>query len=387
MIGYDLKASQKKLAYIINVDWYFSLHWLDRARAAQAGGFDVHVLTRFTDRRIREELTRLGFTCHDVYLDRKSMNPFKDLRTVRDLYRLLARLKPHLVHCVTVKPNIYGGFAARLLNLPAILNVTGLGLAFSGRTGRTLLSRQIIKRLYKVAANRDCCRIVFENSDDRDMFVRLGLGKKEQLQVIPGSGVDLDLFRPAPEPDTDRPTILFAARLLWDKGLNDLIDAAELLQRQGYSFRLDVAGIIDEASQNAIPVEQVRRWHEDAKINWLGEVREMPQLLRDVHIVALPTSYGEGVPRILLEGAATARPLVATDISGCRDIVRDGFNGLLVPPRSPARLAAALGRLLDDPKRRRQFGRRGRRLVEEIFDREKVIEENRRLYRLMSMVD
>jgi glycosyltransferase involved in cell wall biosynthesis len=308
------------------------------------------------------------------------MNPLKDMRSFLQIHAALMGVRPDIVHCITVKPNLYGGLASRLLGLKTILNVTGLGLAFSGKTSRTFISRQLIKQLYRLAANHPSCRIVFENPDDRAVFVRLGIGLPEHHIVIPGSGVDIDLFAYSPEAAAEEPVILFAGRLLWDKGLGDVVTAADLLRKQGHRFRLHVAGIVDTRSQNSIPLAQVRTWHEQSRINWLGERHDMPNVLAEANIVVLPTCYGEGVPRVLIEAAAVGRAIVATDVSGCRDIVRHEENGLLVEPGKPEQLARALERLLGDQRLRREFGLRGRRLVEEVFDQHRVIKRKLSLY-------
>ncbi|MBI5557258.1 MAG: glycosyltransferase family 4 protein [Deltaproteobacteria bacterium] len=375
-----MPPSRKKIAYIINVDWYFVLHWLDRARAARDAGYAVHVFADFTDPTHQQTMEDEGFICRRISVDRKSMNPLKDVWSFLQIHAALRSVRPDIVHCITVKPNLYGGLAGRLLGLKTILNVTGLGLAFSGRTFRTFISRQIIKQLYRAAANHPSCKIVFENGDDRAVFTRLGIGFPENYILIPGSGVDVDLFAYTPEMVSEEPVILFAGRLLWDKGLGDVVAAAGLLRKQGQRFRLNVAGIVDSRSQNAIPLAQVRGWHEQGLINWLGERHDMPRVLAEANIVVLPSCYGEGVPRVLIEAAAVGRAIVTTGVSGCRDIVLHEENGLLVEPGKPEQVALALERLLGDPGLRREFGLRGRRLVEEVFDQHRVITQKLALY-------
>ena len=375
-----MNQSKGKLAYIINVDWYFSLHWLDRARAAVADGFEVHLLTSFTDQSRLHNLQKKGFICHSIPLDRKTMNPFRDLKTFFHIVLSLKSIKPDIVHCITVKPNIYGGIAARFLGIKSILNITGLGLAFSSRTTKASAARQVITTLYKQAANRHCCKIIFENNDDRNTFLANGIGRIENFYVIPGSGVDTNLFRFLPEKKRSVPIMLFAARMLWDKGLADVVEAGEILTKKGIAFRLDVAGIIDESSQNAIPLSQIQKWHEAKKLNWLGEVKNMPELLSKANVVVLPSSYGEGVPRVLIEAASVGRAIVTTDVTGCRDIVQDGENGFLVEPHSPHQLADALEKLLGNHALRQKFGRKGRAYVEQVFNKEHVVTKNISIY-------
>lgn len=365
--------AHKTIAYIVNADWYFVLHWLARARAARDRGLSVHVLTALTDARHQRTLAEHGLVCHPISLDRKGMNPLTEIASLRQIHAILRALNPDLVHCITVKPNILGGLATRRLGIKTILNVTGLGLAFSGRTGRAIIARQFVRPFYRLAANRPDCRIVFENQDDSERFSRLGIGWPGSHVVIPGSGVDTQVFAWTEEPDCQEPVVLFAGRLLRDKGLADLVAAGDILRRRGLRFRLDVAGIVDEKSQNAIPLSQIEGWHAEGRINWLGTRHDMPAVLAGATIVALPSFYGEGVPRVLIEAAAVGRALVATSISGCRDIVRHGENGLLVRPNRPDELADALETLLRDRQLRQRFALAGRRLVEDVFGQDRVI--------------
>lgn len=370
----------KKLLFIINVDWYFKLHWLPRAIAAKESGFDVIVATHFTSPSIRTELRKLGFSLVPLFLDRKSINPVNNLKTKQRIAKLIDKIQPEIVHSITVKPNVYSGLICSKRKICQVMSVTGLGLTFSSQKTKAKLSKKIITRLYRKVAQNPNSHILFENEDDRELFSRLRIADQSRLTVIAGAGVDLTEYSYQKEAGNSYPTILFAARMLWDKGLADLIAAAAILRKKGVKFELKVAGILDNQSSAAISELQIKKWHKQGDINWLGEIKDMPKLIAQSNIVCLPTTYGEGVPRVLIEAAAIGRSIVTTDVNGCREIVLSNKSGVLVPPRDPVALAAALEMLLLNKETRIEFGLQGRQLVEEKFCQEIVIKRTLAIY-------
>jgi Glycosyltransferase len=377
---------KKRLLYVINVDWYFCLHWLARARAAQKAGYEVHVATRITDSQHHLVMSAQGFYVHPIHLGRKSINPYQELRSKREISMLIKAVSPALVHAITVKPNIYAGAACRKLNIPCVMTVAGLGSVFSSGGWKKGLAKRIIAREYRrVLRNNHQARLIFENQDDAEFFITQRLATAAQINVIPGAGVDIRQFAYHPPREALPPyRVLFAARLLWDKGLAELIEAMEIMRGKGLAVELLVAGIVDHDNSNAIPLRQVEQWHAEQKINWLGQIKAMAELIASADVVALPTTYGEGVPRILIEAAAIGRPIVATDVTGCRDIVKSGVNGVLVAPRNIEALADALVVLLKQPSLCVQLGMAGRRHVESNFCQKKVIAKTLDIYNKMS---
>lgn len=370
----------KKLLFIINVDWYFKLHWLPRAIAARESGFDVTVAAYFTSPSIRTEFRKLGFSLVPLFLDRKSINPRKNFVIKQRIAKLIDRVRPDIVHSITVKPNVYSGLICSKLNICQVMSVTGLGLTFSSKKMKAKLSKRIITRLYRKVAQNPNSHILFENEDDRELFSRLRIADQSRLTVIAGAGVDLMEYSFQKEAENSCPTILFAARMLWDKGLKDLISAAVILRKKGLQFNLNVAGILDEQSSAAIPESQIQKWHKQGDINWLGEIKDMPKLIAHSDIICLPTTYGEGVPRVLIEAAAIGRSIVTTDVNGCREIVLNNKSGVLVPPRDPVALAAALEMLLLNKETRIEFGLQGRQLVEDKFCQKIVVKRTLAIY-------
>lgn len=366
------------LVYIINVDWYFRLHWLERAQHFKKQGYNIHVVTNFTDKSIQEELLSMGFSCYELSVKRKSLNLFQELGSSYRLGLLLKEIQPDLIHCVTIKPNIYGGIINKwFFGKPIVYSITGLGAVYSSSSTKFRLLRRIITFLYKYISVTGS-RFIFENQDDHMLFTNEGILKLKNGHVIKGAGIDVSRFLPSSPPQNK--SVLFAARLLKDKGLHQLVEAKKILKNDGLDFDLNVAGIVDTDVSAAIPIKQIHTWANEGLINWLGNVKEMPNLIRANDIVCLPTTYGEGVPRILIEAASCQRAIVTTDVVGCREIVSHGLNGLLASPNDANSLANCLKILLENSEICKSYGIQGRKKVEEEFSQELVFEKTQMVY-------
>lgn len=368
----------KKIVYVINVDWYFRLHWLERAEYFQSLGFDIHIVSSFSNDEIKNELASKGFICHQLSVKRKSVNFFREVVSFYSLKKILDEIEPELIHCVTIKPNIYTGLLNRVFfHKPIIYSVTGLGAVFSSKSIKFNLLKYIITTLYKCISISKS-RFIFENSEDYKLFYELGVLKYENGRVVKGAGIDLARFSPSMSPLNKN--ILFGARLLNEKGLACLVEAKQILESQGVEFTLNVAGIIDSDVSSAIPLSQVEAWESSGYINWLGNVQNMPKLIKENDIVCLPTTYGEGVPRILIEAASCQRAIITTDVVGCREIVSHNVNGLLAQPGDAISLANCLRALLENDKKTLEFGVKGRKKVETEFSQEMVFEKTLKVY-------
>lgn len=366
-----------KIIYSDTEDWSFLKHRQLLAKAAMARGVEVHAAT--APGAHVESLIREGFVFHPVRFQRSGLNPFRDLITVLDLYRLYRKIRPDVVHHVTLKPICYGTIAARLAGVPAVVNaVTGLGYVFIGEETKRRVLRMIGHILFRVSLWGQQVRTVFQNPDDRSYFVSHGLVKPSSSTVIRGAGIDLCRFLPAPEP-AGTPVVLVATRLLWDKGIGELVEAARIVKGRRIEVRIQLAGKTDPANPACIPAQVIQQWTQEGLIEWLGYREDMPGLHAASHVTCLP-SYREGLPLALLEGAATGRSVVTTDVPGCREAVVHGETGLLVPPRDPVALADALATLASDADLRRRMGQAGRRLVEERFAIERVARETFAVY-------
>jgi len=373
--------SNIKLLYIINVDWYFLLHWTDRAIAAKNAGYEVHIAMTITDKKNVTALEDLGFYVHDILIVRHSINPLKELKAFLAINKLINKINPDIVHSATIKPNIYAGTTCRLNSTPCVSAITGLGTTFSnGKEAGTTLIWKIVKQLYKISFGGKKSKVIFENTDDLNTMVTAKTIKKDQAIHIHGAGVSTSHFHLTEPPASPPIKLLFAARLLKNKGLHPLVNVTKKLRLDGYDIQLLVAGIIDNEARDTISINQLEQWHEQKNIQWLGQIDDMFSLISSVHIICLPTRYGEGVPRILIEGAACGRPLVATDVQGCREIILHGESGFLVPPDSENELAMALIKLINDPKARESMGKKGRELVENLYSSDIVIEKTLSTY-------
>jgi glycosyltransferase involved in cell wall biosynthesis len=374
-----LPTKAANVLMVVNVEWYFLSHRLALANALQAAGLQVAVAAG-VERGQDSKVEASGLRFHALPLLRRSISPLRELGTFLYLLRLYRQQQPDLVHHITIKPVIYGSLAARLAKVPAVINtVPGLGYTFLGQGWKGMTIRWFVSRVYQLALSRPNVRVIFQNTNDRDLFVSRGLARADRVVVIRGSGVDVARFAPSALP-VGKQMVLLPSRLLWDKGIGELIEAARLLREQGRAFRLVLAGTPDEANPQSIPKAVLLKWQEAGVVEWWGLQEDMPAVLRQATIVVLP-SYREGVPKALLEAAACSRPIVATDVPGCREVVRNGENGFLVPPRDAQALAGALGTLLGDRDLQERMGQRGRELAVSEFSEDRIIRETMAVYR------
>jgi glycosyltransferase involved in cell wall biosynthesis len=375
----SVKPAGPRVVMVVNRDAFFLSHRLPLARGAREAGMDVIIVAGETGegRVIEDE----GFRFIALPITRDSLNPFVDARTVWFLARLYRRLQPTLLHHSTVKPLVYGSLAARLsCRAAAVVNtVSGLGYAFTSNHRTARMLRPALRRLWRAALSHPRSHTIFQNPDDRDDFVRMRLVRPERTVLIRGSGVDCGVFRPEPEPE-GAPVVVLPARMLWDKGVAEFVEAARLLRAAGNVARFVLIGSPDLRNREAIPEGQLQAWSQEGVVEWWGHRTDMPSVLAGAAVVVLPT-YGEGLPKVLLEAAAAGRPVVATDVRGCREVVRPGVNGLLVPPKDSAALAHAIGRLLRSPDLRATLGQGGRHLAECEFAEPVVVEQTLAVYR------
>jgi glycosyltransferase involved in cell wall biosynthesis len=355
---------QTRLLFLETEDWAFCQHRLPLARAAREAGYRVGLVAPETDRAA--EIRAEGFDFLPLEMERAGVNPLEESLAVARIARIYRRERPDIVHHVALKSILHGTLAARACRVPAIVNsATGLGYAFTGEGPKRALLRLVIANMLKLSLRSRRVRVVFQNPDDRALFVGRGIVDPARCAIVRGSGVDTDRFAPSPEPDGP-PVVLLASRLLWDKGIGELVEAARILRGEGRAFRLVLAGDPDPANPACIPRATLDGWRDAGLVELPGHVRDMPRLLREAHVACLP-SYREGLPLFLLEAAASGRPCVAADVPGCREAVRHGENGLLVPVRDAVGLADALRKLLADPALRARMGARGRELAVERF--------------------
>ncbi|PKU23540.1 glycosyltransferase family 4 protein [Telmatospirillum siberiense] len=367
--------SPPRLLFLVTEDWYFCSHRMDLAKAAQKAGFEIHVATRISQHEAA--IRAAGFVLHEVNLDRGIGNP---LREIAVLVGLLRRVRPDILHNVALKPAVFGSLAARLTGVDRLINaVSGLGYVFINRGGVAGLLRPLFIAAFRFlfgGANR---HVIVQNAYDKAFFD--ALVEPARVHLIRGAGIDVEKFIPFPEPPGP-PLAAAVSRLLWDKGIGELVEAARLLKARGVNLRIALVGKPDPANPRTIAEEEVRRWVAEGLVEWWGFKDDVREVWRQAHIAVLP-SYREGLPKALLEASACGRPMVATDVPGCNELVRNDDNGLLVPVREAPPLADALERLANDPHLRARLGRRARERAEQEFSSRQVIAPHLELYRAL----
>jgi len=364
---------ERRVLFVCNVDWFVLLHWSDLLVDMVRRGHRVHVLCADSGRL--EEIRALGVTVDAIPISRAGTRPLDELRTFTQIARSLRRFRPDLVHTVTIKPNLYATLATRLLTrrVPVVCAVTGFGFVFDAQT--SLGASGAVRWLLRLVLRSARVHVQVENAEAVERVVELGLSVRGRTHLIEGAGVDTDRFHPAESggSDADAATVLLPARMLRDKGVVEFIEAARSLSARS-NIRFLLAGRIDvDGNPTAINEADLDALLSDSGAHWLGEVDDVAELMRQVDIVALP-SYHEGLPKALLEAAACGLPLIATDIPGCRPVVHDGENGILVPVRDAASLASAIERLASDPALRSTYGERSRQMAVDRFDRRIILD-------------
>ncbi len=369
-----------KIALFANTDWYLYNFRRSLALALHRAGHELLLLS--PPGPYGKKLQALGLRWEALPMERRSLNPLRELSLPRHLAKLLRRERPALVHGFTIQCAVYGSLAARLAGVPARVNaVAGMGYVFTSNDAKARALRPVVRGLLRLALDGEGARLILQNGDDVALFERAGLVDPARIRLVRGSGVDCSRFVKRSGERSGGPLrVLVAARLLWDKGLEEYVTAARELLAEGRRIEFLLAGTPDPGNPAAVPEDTVRGWVNEGVINWLGHVEDMPTLLGAVDVVALP-SYREGLPKTLIEAAACAQPLITTDVPGCRDVVTDGIDGLLVPVRDAKALAHAIRRLDDDPALARRLGEAAWAKAHREFDEKIVISRTIEVYR------
>jgi len=374
-----MTGSPRKLIFLVTEDWYFWSHRLPMARAARDAGFDVAVATRVAGHG--ERIRREGFALHPLTWRREDLGLWANLLAIGEIYRLYRRERPVLAHHVALKPSLLGGIAALAAGVPAVVSmIAGMGYVGARPRWPTRPIMPIARRIWARLLLRSNCRVIVQNEEDRRDLAALRPGAAARIVVIAGSGVDLDHFRPLPEPPGPPFVAAYVGRMIGIKGVATLVAAQQRLRGQGCDLRLVLAGTPDPANPSSVDETVLRGWAELPGINWRGHVADVRLVWAAAHIAVLGSLGGEGLPKTLLEAAAVGRAIVATDVAGSRDIARADLNALLVPPGDATALAAALRELAGDAQKRRRFAEAGRRLVEGAYSDAAVMSATAALY-------
>jgi len=369
---------KQRILLVVNVDWFFLSHRLPIALAARKRGYEVFVAAADTGRR--KEIESYGLTFIDAPFLEKSHSFLSELYMILKLGSLYKDIKPVLVHHVTIRPVLYGSIASRLYRVKAVVNaLSGLGYLFINQGNKNRILRLVVTKLLKIGFSHPNQLLILQNNDDREKFIERGLVQPKKIRIIRGSGVDPELFKPQSEKKSKSVDVAFIGRLLWDKGIGEFVEAANQLKKQGVKASFHIYGAQYENNPMSVPSDVIDDWKLNNIFTLHGQKDRIEDHLGEIDIVCLP-SYREGLPKALLEAASAALPIVTTDTPGCREVVDDGVNGYLVPPRNASLIAESLKKLIENPELRSEFGKEGRKKVLKEFTVDKVVEETMNIY-------
>ncbi len=368
----------KKLLFLVNVDWFFLSHRLPIALAALQAGYEVHIATGITDRKI--ELQSHGLIVHELPIVRGKTNLKQEIVTFIKMVQILREVKPTILHTVTIKPVLFGGIAAKFAGIKRLVAaISGLGYVFIEKNQKSNLRKKLISILYRLAFEQPLIKVIFQNQDDKIILTKIKKLHDNQTIIIPGSGVDLNTYAYLPESDLPSTTIIMVSRLLADKGVHEFIEAARQIHGKGLSVRFQLVGNIDPDNPASITAQQIKAWQTEGTVELLGYRADIADLFSQANVIVLP-SYREGFPKVLIEAAACGRAVVTTDVPGCRDAIIPNVTGLLVPVRDAKALADAIKYLILNPKLRLCMGKTGRQLAEEKYDIRQVVQTHLNIY-------
>lgn len=368
----------KKILFIINVDWFFISHRLPLAIRAIEKNYEVHLACNITDKK--EYLERLGIVVHPLNLSRNSTSIVNELFILKNIYQVLKQVNPSIAHFVTIKPVLYGGVASRLLNIrKKVFAISGLGSVFVAQGLKANLFRLFIKYLYQIALNGKHSYVIVQNLQDRKIVLKMSHINKNKMTTINGSGVDMKLYIYTPEID-DIPVVVMASRLLKEKGVFEFAAAARAFLDKNINARFELYGDIDTGNSNSLTKQDLIKISKISNLKVQGFSYDIKSILQNSHIVVLPSYYGEGLPKVLIEAAACGRAIVTTDMPGCRDAIIPNVTGLLCKIKDVPSLVSTIEILLKDHKMRQKMGIAGRKFAEREFDIKNVIEQHFKIY-------
>jgi glycosyltransferase involved in cell wall biosynthesis len=371
------QPQNRLILFVVNDAGFFLSHRLPLALAARDQGYEVCIATPPGDGV--EQIKAHGLRYRQVSLSRSGANPLAELWTIWSLYQLYQELRPLIVHHVTIKPVLYGTLAARLAKVYAVVNaISGLGFVFLARGWFSAMVRSAVLTSYRWLFSRKRLWVIVQNRDDYEYLLEKECLSQDKIELIRGSGVDINAFEMHSERDA-LPLVVLPGRMLWDKGVGEFVEAAQQLHHIGIEARFALVGGIDPNNPKSVPAKYLAEWAREGEVEWWGNRQDMSEIYKEAHIVCLP-SYREGLPKVLLEAAASGRAIVATDVPGCREAVVQGVNGLLVPARESDPLATALQRLITDPALRQSMGHRGRSMALAEFSIDQVIARHLAIY-------
>lgn len=372
-----------KILYVVNVDWFFISHRLPLALEAQNRGYEVYVLA--SDTGAGEKLKKYNIHFIPWNITRSGTKPYKELIALLHLLKVLKNIKPALVHNVGLKSVIYGSIISKLLKKPYVNALAGMGFTFTANTFKAKIIRASIKPFFKVLFNSAKCKLILQNEDDKKWFIDEKYILPQNLELIKGSGVNLKDFYFSPEPQVKCPIICLPARMLWDKGVGEFVEAIKIIKSKGIDIRGVLLGGLDTENPAYIEEKYILTWVSEGIIEWWGHQTNMAKKISEVNIIVLP-SYKEGLPKVLLEASAIGRAIITTDVVGCREVVKNNETGILVPPKNAIKIAEAIEFLLQNEEIRQELIKNSYERVKQEFTIETVIEKTFNLYKMILTV-
>lgn len=372
----------KKILFVINSLDFLISHRLVLAEAARRANYQVAVFYGTGNVEDQERLRGMGYEIRQFDLQRSGVNLWVEVKSFISLYRMVSEYRPDLIHLITIKPILYGGLIARILKVPAVISAVA-GLGFLSKSNHSLGAKFIRTFAYPflyLALKHPNQMVIFQNSSDRDFIKRWLNVEDDKMTLIPGSGIDLSRTKFSEEPKGN-PVVTMASRLLYEKGVREFFEAARRIRQIGIGAQFWLIGAPDPGNLNSVTWEELYKMNSESSVMILGFREDVPELYAQSHIVVLPSYYGEGLPKSLIEAAAVGRAIVTTDIPGCRDALEDGVTGLIVPPRDVTALVSALETLLTNEFLRKEMGVQGRALAENKFDERIVVNAHLQIYR------
>ena len=370
----------QRLLFVITEDWFFASHFIERAVAAKQAGYEVAVATRV--RQHGQQISNSGIEIFPIEFSRRGLNPFTEIRTALRLRNIVRKFAPDVTHNIALKPVVVGTLGERLAGHKEIVNApVGMGYLFSSQDRRATMLRPIFLFILKRFLNPSGSQVIIENPDDYSSLIDQKMVRPDSLTLIKGAGVNTNLFTFIPE-SAEPVVVTIVARMLRDKGISEFVEAAALIQKSRPETIFQLIGMPDEGNPTSFSLTQLEDWVRSGVVKWLGHQDNIAEQLAKSHIICLP-SYREGLPKSLIEALASGRPVVTTDVPGCREVVSHGVNGFLVQPRDSHALAEVLMNLISDKSLRERMGRLGRERAEKEFSSEIIIGQTLRVYESM----
>jgi glycosyltransferase involved in cell wall biosynthesis len=370
---------QKVIVIVVNKANFFLSHRLNFALELKKKGFQIHILSDGTNYDV-EKIRNHGLFFHQINFSRVFNGLFFEIKTIWNLYFLYKSIKPDVIHHVTIKPIIYGNFICKVLGKKKIINsISGLGFLFIDKSIKSKFAKYFIIKMYKSFFKGASKRVILQNEDEYNFLLKNNISNRENLRLIPGAGVNTNIFKPSNEINENR-NIVFAARMIKDKGAEELVEAVIKLNEEKFNISLILLGGIDKEYPSHIEEERLIKWSKNKFIKWLGHTNDILSYYQKAFIVCMPSYYSEGVPKSLIEAASVGKPIITTDMPGCRSIVKNNYNGILVRPKNIEDIVRAVKFFINNPDKVNQYGKNGRELVKQKFDEKIIVESTIKIY-------